>query len=59
VSRLRLFLVHRSPPLGLPRIVSGHEARFVRGSVVGTSLRFRTRMTESDGAMDVQVVTPP
>lgn len=57
VARLRIYLVHRSPPLGLPRIVTGREARFVRGSVVGASLRFRTRMAEVSNALEVGLGT--
>jgi poly-gamma-glutamate synthesis protein (capsule biosynthesis protein) len=53
VRRVRLHGLVLHPPMGLARPVSGAQARFVYGALIGPSLRFRTRMTERDGALEV------
>lgn len=53
VKSIRLHAVVKRPPLGLPKVVTGEDARWIHGLLQGGSLRFRTRMTVRDGVLDV------
>jgi hypothetical protein len=53
VKSIRLHAVVKRPPLGLPKVVTGQDARHIHGLLTGGSLRYRTRMAVRDGVLEV------